>query len=119
LRWGYGHYAVFGSAAAVGAGISTIVAFEAGTVHITAAAASVAVPVAAFVLSVWIVHLRPHAAGAGYAASYLVTGALVLLTPLFPAALPIIAVLMVGCVVASELTGRRGVPAEADRRRTT
>jgi len=102
--WGYGHYVVFGSAAAVGAGISTLVAFTAGTAHIpySVAAASVAVPVAVFVLSVWFVHLRPHHDRRAYAATYLVTAALVLATPLLPAALPVMAVLMVGCVVASE-----------------
>jgi low temperature requirement protein LtrA len=106
--WGYGHFIVFASAAAVGAGIATLVAFRAGTAHIsqTVAVASVAIPVSAFVLSVWFVHLRPHRDNRAYAASYLVTSILVLLTPLIPLALPVIALLMVGCVVASELSGR-------------
>jgi low temperature requirement protein LtrA len=110
--WGYGHFVVFASTAAVGAGISTLVATRAGTGHIssTVAAASVAIPVATFLLSVWFVHLRPHRDGRRFAPAYLVTAALVLVTPMLAVTLPVMAVLMAGSVVAAELIGRRPAP---------
>ncbi|MFF7214938.1 low temperature requirement protein A [Streptomyces sp. NPDC008238] len=56
--WGYGHYAVFACAAAVGAGLAVNVARSTGHGHLTAygAAAAYTVPVAGFVLSVWLLH---------------------------------------------------------------
>ena len=61
--WGYGHYAVFASAAAVGAGLA-VIADAGGTApeHLTdtAATASFTVPVAVFLLAVGLLHWRPH-----------------------------------------------------------
>ncbi|WUH96015.1 low temperature requirement protein A [Streptomyces sp. NBC_00433] len=58
--WGYGHYAVLGSAAAIGAGIE--VAVEQVTHHADisarAAGACVTVPTAIFMITVWAVHTR-------------------------------------------------------------
>lgn len=58
MRWGYGHYAVFASAAAVGAGLAVNVAHLTGhggpTDH--RAAAAYTVPVAVFIASVWYLH---------------------------------------------------------------
>lgn len=60
--WAYGHYLVFASATAEGAGL----AFYADHVtrHTTAtsaaAGAAVTVPAAVFLMTVWAVHLRPH-----------------------------------------------------------
>ncbi|MFF7341721.1 low temperature requirement protein A [Streptomyces sp. NPDC008163] len=60
LLWGYGHYLVFASAAAVGAGLALNVAHTAGHGHITdrTAAAVYTVPVAVFVTLVWLLHHR-------------------------------------------------------------
>jgi low temperature requirement protein LtrA len=60
--WGYGHYAVFGSAAAVGAGLAVNVDRVTGEGGIGAvgAAAAVTIPVAVFLLLVWLLHVRPH-----------------------------------------------------------
>jgi low temperature requirement protein LtrA len=56
--WGYGHYAVFASLAALGAGLETTV--EALGHHVEAAdpvvALTVAVPVAVFLVAVWLLH---------------------------------------------------------------
>jgi low temperature requirement protein LtrA len=56
--WGYGHYAVFACAAAVGAGLAVNVALVTGHGHLGSlgAAAAYTVPVAGFVLSVWLLH---------------------------------------------------------------
>ncbi|MFI1969662.1 hypothetical protein BLA24_15545 [Streptomyces cinnamoneus] len=65
FAWGYGHYLVFGSAAAIGAGIEVAVEETTGKAHVPAlaAAASVTVPAALFMLSVWLVHARHHKRG--------------------------------------------------------
>lgn len=63
--WGYGHYVVFGSAAAIGAGIEVATEQVAGQSHIPAVAAAFAVtaPAALYVVAVWLVHLRPFKQG--------------------------------------------------------
>ncbi|GAA4578165.1 low temperature requirement protein A [Planotetraspora phitsanulokensis] len=60
--WGYGHYLVLGSAAAVGAGLSAAVDGATGHFHGGAVArgAVVTVPVAVFLLTVWWLQHRPH-----------------------------------------------------------
>ncbi|MER6089904.1 low temperature requirement protein A [Streptomyces bluensis] len=60
--WAYGHYLIFASATAEGAGLAAYAD------HVTrhpgaspaAAGAAVAVPAAVFLITVWVVHLRPH-----------------------------------------------------------
>jgi low temperature requirement protein LtrA len=63
--WGYGHYFVFGAAAAVGAGLAVNVDHATGQTHLgaSAAAAAVTVPVAVFLCTLWLLHIRPHRAG--------------------------------------------------------
>src|SRR4051812_4503266 len=55
--WGYGHYFVFGSAAAVGAGLA---ANADGHLAHHAAGLVVAVPVAVFLVAVWALQVCPH-----------------------------------------------------------
>ncbi|MFC4043976.1 low temperature requirement protein A [Dactylosporangium siamense] len=52
--WGYGHYVVFGSAAAVGAGIAVIVDRP------DLSGAPVTIPVALLLMALWVLHLRPR-----------------------------------------------------------
>ena len=63
--WGYGHYLVFGSAAAVGAGIEIAVEEASGKAHLSAfaAAACVTVPAALFMFTVWLIHSRHQKRG--------------------------------------------------------
>ncbi|MDC7338532.1 low temperature requirement protein A [Streptomyces lydicus] len=63
--WGYGHYLVFGSAAAVGAGIEVAVAqaFDKAQLSASAAGACVTVPAALFMFTVWLIHSRHHKRG--------------------------------------------------------
>ena len=60
--WGYGHYFVFGAAAAVGAGLG--VAIDAAGAHAAigsvGAGLAVAVPVATYLVCLWILHDRPE-----------------------------------------------------------
>ncbi|MEV8452755.1 low temperature requirement protein A [Streptomyces sp. NPDC052095] len=58
--WGYGHYLILGSAAAIGAGIEVSVEEAVGKAHVptTVAAAAVTLPSALFLLTVWALHAR-------------------------------------------------------------
>ncbi|MFF1833738.1 low temperature requirement protein A [Streptomyces sp. NPDC058231] len=58
--WGYGHYLILGSAAAIGSGIEVAVEQATGKAHVTvtAAAAAVTVPTAVYLLTVWLLHSR-------------------------------------------------------------
>ncbi|MFD3947000.1 low temperature requirement protein A [Streptomyces sp. NPDC058579] len=58
--WGYGHFLIFASAAAIGAGIEVAVEQVVGKAHISTLAASsaVTIPAALFLLCVWVLHAR-------------------------------------------------------------
>ncbi|MFE9401971.1 low temperature requirement protein A [Streptomyces sp. NPDC006530] len=91
FAWGYGHYAVLASAAAIGAGLEVAIEQTVGKAHISAvsAAAAVTVPAALFLLTVWLLHARHFKRG--------------LVQQLI---LPVAAVLVLLCTFA----GRAGVP---------
>lgn len=73
---------------------------------------AVAVPVVVFLLAVWLLHVRPVQTGARRS-TFPVTAALVLLTPLGPAPVTVIAVLLVALVVVTVTGSRRDVPTAA------
>ncbi|PNE31751.1 membrane protein [Streptomyces eurocidicus] len=85
LPWGYGHYLIFASAAAIGAGIEVAVEQAVGKAHVstTAAAAAVTVPSAVFLFVVWLLHSRHYKRGMAQ-----------------QAVLPVSAALMLGCTFA-------------------
>ncbi|UKY54153.1 low temperature requirement protein A [Streptomyces inhibens] len=60
--WAYGHYLIFASAAAEGAGLVAYaeVITRRTDVSPSAAGAAVTLPVAVFLITVWAVHVRPH-----------------------------------------------------------
>jgi low temperature requirement protein LtrA len=62
IIWGYGHYLVFSSAAAVGAGLAVNVDYVTHHAGIGArgSAAAFTIPVALFLLAVWALQVRPH-----------------------------------------------------------
>jgi low temperature requirement protein LtrA len=62
IIWGYGHYLVFASAAAVGAGLAVNVDYVTHHAAIGArgSAAAFTIPVALFLLAVWALQVRPH-----------------------------------------------------------
>ncbi|MFJ5777877.1 low temperature requirement protein A [Streptomyces sp. NPDC093094] len=63
--WGYGHYLIFASAAAIGAGLEVAVEQSVGEAHISALAASAAVtlPTALYLLTLWALHSRHFKVG--------------------------------------------------------
>jgi low temperature requirement protein LtrA len=65
--WGYGHYAVLASTAAIGAGLEVVVEQDTGATSLTpvAAAAAVTVPTAVYLVTVWLLHSRYSKRGAG------------------------------------------------------
>ncbi|WWQ69093.1 low temperature requirement protein A [Streptomyces sp. Q6] len=80
--WGYGHYFIFASAAAIGAGIEVAVEQSVGEAHLstTAASAAVTVPTAVFLLMVWALHARFFKAGVAQQLTLPVCAVLVLAT---------------------------------------
>jgi low temperature requirement protein LtrA len=106
LSWGYGHYLVFGSIAALGAGLETAVAVAEHEAHAApvVAAFAVAVPVALFLVVISLLRglvwpagsLMPVLVGAG--------AVLVLLSALLaPLAGIGVAVLVMGLIIAASL----------------
>jgi low temperature requirement protein LtrA len=100
--WGYGHYFVFGSAAAVGAGLA--VAVDAAThqakIRPVGAGLAVAVPVATYLVCLWILHYRSeYRRSRSYGP---IAAVLVLLAPLTGHAVPLIG-LILAALVASKL----------------
>ncbi len=108
--WGYGHYLIFASAAAVGAGLGVVIDQEAGLSPISARAATtvVAVPVAVFLVCVWLLHVRPHRLGFVFNLAFPATAGLVLLSLATPIPLPVIAVLMALLVAETVIQEVRG-----------
>jgi low temperature requirement protein LtrA len=106
IIWGYGHYLVFASAAAVGAGLAVNVDYLTHHAAIGArgAAAAFTVPVALFLLAVWALVVRPHHLGRWHGAVVPVTAVLVLLATL--TAEP---VLVTGLLVAAMIGGSLAV----------
>jgi low temperature requirement protein LtrA len=67
FQWGYGHLFVFASAAAVGSGFAVYTDFVTHHAHISgpAAAATIAIPVSVFLVTVWLLHVRPGEGNSG------------------------------------------------------
>ncbi|MBE1490825.1 low temperature requirement protein A [Plantactinospora soyae] len=107
LLWSYGHYFILASAAAVGAGLGVAVDHAAHHSKISDVRAgyAIAVPVAVYLFFVWLLHLRPHQSGPALLAMPLGV-VLALLTPLVPASIEALAVLLVTLVVVSVVQGR-------------
>jgi low temperature requirement protein LtrA len=102
FTWGYGHYVVFGSAAAVGAGLAVSVDYDSHEGHASALTAgySTAVPAAVFLLAVWALRIAPHRTGL-VGAAYPATAVLILATPFGPAPIHVIAVLLAALVAVT------------------
>jgi low temperature requirement protein LtrA len=78
--WGYGHYLIFASAAAIGAGLEVAIEQAAGDAHITVLSASAAVtlPTALYLVTVWVLHSRYFKVGIAQQLLLPVTAVLVL-----------------------------------------
>jgi low temperature requirement protein LtrA len=108
ILWGYGHYFIFASAAATGAGLAVAVDHATGRTGISEVVSgyAVAVPVAVYLFFVWLLHLRPHQRGLLVLACPVVA-VLCLLAPLLPAPVVVLAVLLAALVAVHITIGRR------------
>jgi low temperature requirement protein LtrA len=81
--WGYGHYAIWAAAAAVGAGLSVAVDFATDHAAIGSVTAgyAFAIPVAVYILGLWVFHDLPRHRATGRGLLMPLAATLVLLTP--------------------------------------
>jgi low temperature requirement protein LtrA len=115
--WGYGHYLVFASAAAVGVGLAVAVDQAVGRSRLTGleAALVLTVPVALFLLTVWMLHWRDKPPGPFRTLSCPITVAIVLASSWTPEPVLVSGLAVAGLVAASlfahrseATTGRAG-----------
>ncbi|GAA1654672.1 low temperature requirement protein A [Catellatospora bangladeshensis] len=113
IRWGYGHYFILAAAAAVGAGLAAMADFHSHVSHVSARAAaySVAVPVAVYLSSLFLLQIRPHYRGVVVYA-FPAAIVLVLLAPLGPAPVQVIA-LLIAALTTVVVLARHPRPAPA------
>ncbi|MBT2676984.1 low temperature requirement protein A [Streptomyces sp. ISL-14] len=113
--WGYGHYLVFASAAAIGAGLEVAVEQVVGKAHISTLAASAAVtlPTALYLLTVWALHSRYFKVGIAQQL-VLPTTALLVICCTFLGDWAVLAAGLVsaGAVATGETLAARGTPRE-------
>ncbi len=110
--WAYGHYLIFASATAEGAGLAAYAD------HLTrhtagppiAAGAAVTVPAAVFLITVWAVHLRPHQRSTAERIPFPVAAVGVLAAAASPAPALLAGVLLAGLVVVVTVRERAARP---------
>ncbi|MGW3956932.1 low temperature requirement protein A [Streptomyces sp. NPDC004752] len=106
--WAYGHYLIFASATAEGAGLAAYA--DHVTRHTgaspTAVGAAVTVPAAVFLVTVWVVHLRPHQRSAVERIPFPVAAVGVLAAAWSPAPALLAGVLMAGLVAVGTVPRR-------------
>ncbi|ROQ64953.1 low temperature requirement protein LtrA [Rathayibacter sp. PhB152] len=113
FRWGYAHFVIFAALGGLGAGLESAVAATAGHLEAsdTVIGAAVAVPVAAFLVMLWAVHL-PLDEGRPLRAALVLPAALaVLATPLLTAPLGVAAVLTAIALLCAALVATALTPA--------
>jgi low temperature requirement protein LtrA len=106
LAIGYGHYFVLASIAAVGAGIEVGITVALGHTSIgqVAAGSILAVPVAVYLVAVWLIFRLAWARQLSVRLTNPVAAVLVLLAGLTPLALPLVAAILVLTVLATLAT---------------
>jgi low temperature requirement protein LtrA len=99
--WGYSHYFIFASAAAVGAGIA--IAVDQATHHAEISAnvanVSVAIPATVYLLAVWFAHDRRSGRGGFYSVQLPIFAALTLLTSFVPYGVLVAGLVLSLCLV--------------------
>jgi len=120
FAWGYGHFVLFAAAAATGAGIAVMVDHVSGQAHLPGwqAGAALAVPVALYVLAVWLIHIRPRCPSRWVARAYPVAACAIGAAALTPAP-PIAIGLILAGLAAATTAGGAGHAAAAKRGRTS
>jgi low temperature requirement protein LtrA len=113
--WGYGHYLVFASAAAVGAGLAVNVddLTDRAAIGVRGAAAAFTIPVALFLLAVWALQMRPHHLGHWHTALVPTTAVLVLASTLAPEPILVTGLLVAAMIGVSLVALHRPAAARA------
>ena len=119
MLWGYGHYVVFAAVAAVGAGLEVAVDVDDRTTSrgpSWSPATRCAVPVAVFLLVVWLLHVRHRGDryGAVAVAAFPAAAAVVLCTPFLGAPVHLTALVLVALVAVVQVAKDRGSVPPAD-----
>ncbi|HVW41133.1 MAG TPA: low temperature requirement protein A [Amycolatopsis sp.] len=98
--WGYGHYVIFAAAAAVGVGLEIAVDHDTHTAHLgdLAAGMAITVPVALYLLSVWVLHIGPRNECRPIAIAFPLVSVLVLAVSFTPIAVYLTALLAAALV---------------------
>ncbi len=106
FMWGYGHYLVFASAAAVGAGIAVNVdrATHHADVSNAYAGAAVTIPVAVYLVTLWYLQVRPNAPGRLPTVLHLFAAAFVLAATFVPR--PVVATAVIVAVLVATMVWR-------------
>ncbi|MFF8029352.1 low temperature requirement protein A [Streptomyces sp. NPDC007896] len=108
IIWGYGHYLVFASTAAIGAGLAVAVDALIGHAHVThlQQGLAVGIPLAAWIATVWWLRVGPPLRGPAVAASPM-AAALVLAAAWTSAAVPLMAVITAALAAVTTWAVRR------------
>ncbi|MGN9809332.1 low temperature requirement protein A [Micromonospora sp. BQ11] len=104
FTWGYGHYLIFASIAAIGAGLAVAIDRQRQVGHADARTAgyAVALPVATYLTAFWVLRVLPRQRGL-IVLAFPVTAIGMLVVPLGPAPVYLVAVLMVVLVALTVL----------------
>jgi low temperature requirement protein LtrA len=115
IVWGYGHYLIFASAAAVGAGLAVNVDYltHHAAIGARASAAAFTIPVALFLLAVWALQVRPHHLGRWHGALTPATAVLVLASAFTPEPVLVTGSLVAVMVAVSLVTLHRPAASRA------
>ncbi|NIH87828.1 low temperature requirement protein A [Amycolatopsis granulosa] len=111
FAWGYGHYLIFTSAAAVGVGIEVALDRMTGAAHTPGLVAALAttLPVAVFLVSVWLLHVGPRNECRPIAIAFPLAAVLVLAASLTPVPVYLTA-LIAAALVATTVIAAHGEP---------
>jgi low temperature requirement protein LtrA len=105
--WGQGHYVIFASAAAVGVGLELAIDHDTHNSHLAriGTALALTVPIALYLLSVWLLHVGPRNECRPIAVGYPVVAVLVVAMSFTP--LPVhLAAVVVAALVATTVIAR-------------
>lgn len=106
--WGYSHYFIYAAVAAVGAGLAVVVDHQTGhsSINTHTAQAAVAIPAAAYLLFLWMIHQRDKFSSL-MTIIYPLAAITVLASIAAPYGVAVTGVIFAACVIAKETMTRR------------
>jgi low temperature requirement protein LtrA len=108
FTWAYGHYLIFASASAEGAGLAAYAKLITRRADVPSPAAGVAItmPAAIFLITVWAIHVRPHQRGGAEQLAFPAVAVAVLVAGRSPAPAVIAGLLAAALVVVVTVADR-------------